>query len=220
MAYQLLIAIGLAIFAFNLVLNLRVLKKPHNDSAIPEPAPLISVLIPARDEEENIESCVKSLQKQDYPDFEILVLDDDSSDNTANIVERIAVSDDRLQLIHGEPPPKGWAGKPFACYQLAKKAKGSWLLFVDADTVHAPHMLRSVLALALNFRCSLLSGFPHQLAISLPEKVTIPIMYFIIMSWLHCGGFSALRNQNRRSLLVSSSSFLEKNTGVLEVTRQ
>ncbi len=184
MVYQVIITIGLAIFGLNLVFNLRALKTPRIDSKLPDPAPLISVLIPARDEEANIENCLKSLQKQDYPNLEILVLDDSSSDNTANLVERIAATDDRIQLVRGKPLPLGWAGKPFACYQLAEKAHGSWLLFVDADTTHASHMLRSILSLALERRCSLLSGFPRQLAASFPEKVAIPILYFIILSWL------------------------------------
>jgi chlorobactene glucosyltransferase len=184
MLYQIIIALGLVSFMLNLILNLRSLKSPSSDSKIPVPAPLISVLVPARDEEANIEVCLKSLQEQDYPNFEILVLDDDSSDNTANIVAQIATKDDRIRLVRGEPLLEGWAGKPFACYQLARMARGSWLLFVDADTIHAPHMLRSVLALALQLKPSLLSGFPRQLATSLPQKVAIPVLYFVIVSWL------------------------------------
>ena len=182
--YQVIIAAGLVSFMFNLILNLRSLKTPHSNSKIPEPAPLVSILIPARDEEANIEACLESLRKQDYPNFEILVLDDNSSDNTANIVERISAKDSRIQQIRGEPLPEGWAGKPFACYQLAKEARGSWLLFTDADTTHAPHMIRSVLALALRLKASLLSGFPRQLATSLAQKIAIPVLYFIILSWL------------------------------------
>ena len=181
---QIIIAAGLVGFVLNLILNLRRLKTPYSDAKIPEPAPFVSVLIPARDEEANIEACLKSLQKQDYPIFEILVLDDNSSDNTADVVKRIVAKDNRIQLIKGEPLAEGWAGKPFACYQLAKKARGSWLLFTDADTTHAPHMLRSVLALALDLRASLLSGFPRQAATSLPQKVAIPVLYFVILSWL------------------------------------
>ena len=184
MLYQIIIAAGLVIFVLNLILNLRSLKKPPSDSKIPKPAPFVSVLIPARDEEANIEACLESLRKQDYPNFEILVLDDNSSDNTANIVDQIATKDNRIQLIRGEPLPEGWAGKPFACYQLAKKARGPWLLFIDADTTHAPHMLRSVLAIALKLRPFLLSGFPRQLATSLPQKVAIPVLYFVILSWV------------------------------------
>ncbi len=167
----------------NLILNLRSLKTPPPESKVPGEVPLISVLIPARDEEANIKACLESLQKQDYPNFEVLVLDDNSSDNTANIVRRLAATDDRIQLLQGKSLPKGWAGKPYACYQLAKKAKGSWLLFTDADTTHAPHALRSALALAINNKASLLSGFPRQLTTSLQQKVTIPVLYFVIMSW-------------------------------------
>ncbi len=184
MLYQLIIAGGLVGFAFNLIFNFRTLKRPRSDSHLPEPAPLVSVLIPARDEEANIKVCLESLQNQDYPNFEILVLDDNSSDNTAAIVERMASEDNRIQLLRSEPLPEGWAGKPFACYQLAQRARGSWLLFVDADTIHAPHMLRSVLALALKLKPAMLSGFPRQLANSLPQKVAIPVLYFVIMSWL------------------------------------
>jgi cellulose synthase/poly-beta-1,6-N-acetylglucosamine synthase-like glycosyltransferase len=98
------------------------------------------------------------------------VLDDNSSDNTAAIVNEMAAADKRLQLLYGAPLPDDWAGKPFACYQLAQKAKGSWLLFVDADTIHEPHMLRSTLALAIEEKASLLSGFPRQLTTSFTQK--------------------------------------------------
>jgi chlorobactene glucosyltransferase len=184
MLYHLIVAGGLVLFMLNLFLNLRALKRPRADSRLPEPAPLISVMVPARDEEANIETCLKSLQEQDYPNFEVLVLDDHSSDNTAAIVGRLAAADSRVRLFQSEPLPEGWAGKPFACYQLARKAKGSWFLFVDADTVHAPHMLRGVLPIAIEAKSGMLSGFPRQLANSLPQKIAIPVLYFVIMSWL------------------------------------
>ena len=184
MLYQVIIAIGLVIFTFNIILNLRSLKRPSRDSKIPEPAPFVSVLIPARNEESNIATCIGSLQQQDYPNFEVLVLDDNSSDRTADIVEQIAAGDSRIQLFRGEPLPEGWAGKPFACHQLAEKARGSWLMFVDADTRHASHMIRSVLALALKSGVSLLSGFPRQLTTSLSQKVAMPVLYFVVMSGL------------------------------------
>jgi chlorobactene glucosyltransferase len=184
MLYHLIIAGGLVLFTLNLFFNFRALKKPRADSRPPESVPLISVMVPARDEEANIETCLKSLQAQDYPNFEILVLDDHSSDNTVAIVRRMAAEDSRIRLFHSQPLPEGWAGKPFACYQLAQRARGSWFLFVDADTIHAPHMLRSVLALAVESKSGMLSGFPRQLANSLPQKIAIPVLYFVIMSWL------------------------------------
>ncbi len=183
MLYNLIIAAGLISFLLNLILNLRSIRMPQNNGKLPEPPPLISVLIPARDEEKNIANCLASLRQQDYPSFEVMVLDDNSSDKTADIVNQIAAEDKRIRLVEGEPLPEGWAGKPFACHQLARLAKGSWFLFVDADTTHAPHMLRSLLALALRLRPSLLSGFPRQLANSLPQKIAIPVLYFVILSW-------------------------------------
>ncbi|MGD1118946.1 MAG: glycosyltransferase [Dehalococcoidales bacterium] len=184
MLYQIVILAGLAVFLVNLLINLKTLKKPDPNSKIPQPAPLVSILIPARDEAKNIRACVASLQKQDYPNYEILVLDDNSTDETADIVARMATKDSRIRLLYGQPLPDDWAGKPYACYQLAQAAKGSWLLFVDADTVHEPQMLRSVLALALEQKTSLLSGFPCQIGTSLPQKIVIPVFYFIILGWL------------------------------------
>ncbi len=184
MIYQIIIASVLVVLLINLILNLRSLRTPDKNSKVPQPAPLISVLIPARDEEKNIRTCLESLQKQDYPNYEILVLDDNSTDNTTAIVKELAANDNRIRLYFGEHLPDDWAGKPFACYQLAQKAKGDWLLFVDADTTHEPHMLRSILALAMELKTSLLSGFPRQLASSFPQKVVIPVFYFILLGWI------------------------------------
>ncbi len=185
MLYQIVIAVLMLIFAVNLVLNLRSLKRPDRNTRIPVPAPLVSVLVPARNEEQNIRSCLESLQKQDYPNFEILVLDDNSIDRTAEIVSQMSASDDRIKLIKGEKLPEDWAGKPFACHQLSERANGSWFLFVDADTRHAPYMIRSLLALAIETKASLLSGLPRQLLGTFAEKIVMPLAYyFIIMSWL------------------------------------
>ncbi len=183
MLYQGIIVAGLLIFMINLTLNLRNLKTLRRDEKTPDPPPFISVLVPARDEEANIAACLESLQKQDYLNYEILVLDDNSSDNTEVIVENVATMDSRVRPLHGVPLPEGWTGKSFACYQLARQARGSWFLFVDADTTHAPHMLRAALGQALRLNSSLLSGFPRQLANSLPQKIAIPVLYFIILSW-------------------------------------
>ncbi len=183
MLYQGIIVAGLFIFMINLTLNLRKIRTLRPDEKVPEPAPFISVLVPARDEEANITACLESLQQQDYPNYEIVVLDDNSSDSTGAIVDNIAARDSRVRPLRGEPLPNGWTGKSFACYQLARQAGGSWLLFVDADTIHAPHMLRSALAQALRLNSSLLSGFPRQLAHSLPQKIAIPVLYFIILTW-------------------------------------
>mgnify|MGYP001298672164 CR=1 FL=1 len=185
MLYQQIVCILLAVILFNLLLNLRTIRKPRSDVELPEPAPLISILLPARNEEANIGVCLESLRLQDYPNFEILVLDDSSTDGTSDIVARIAAEDSRVRLLKGQPLPSGWAGKTFACHQLAQEARGSWLLFTDADTVHASSMLRRVLGVALATRAALISGFPYQRTASIWQKTAMPILfYFMLLCWM------------------------------------
>ncbi len=181
--YQVVIASGLVVFMVNLVLNILSFKKPSREALVPNPPPLVSIMVPARDEETNIGRCLKSLQRQDYPNLEIIVLDDNSTDRTSEIVRDFVSADPRIRLIEGAPLPDGWAGKPHACHQMSSLAAGDWFLFVDADTVHAPHMLRSTLSLAIEEHADLLSGFPRQLAGSFCTRIGIPLIYFIIMSW-------------------------------------
>jgi chlorobactene glucosyltransferase len=182
--YHIIIVISLVIVTLNLILNLRSLKIPSSNSRIPHHAPRVSILIPARNEELNIATCLESLQKQDYPNFEILVLDDNSTDRTSEIVNGFAENDDHIRLIKGKPLPEGWAGKSHACYQLAQNATGSWLIFTDADTIHQPGMIRSVLEIAIKNRPSLLSGFPKQITDSLSQKIAVPVFNFIVLSWM------------------------------------
>lgn len=184
MLYQGIIALCLSILMVNLILNLRALHKLGDEKGqLPEPPPLISILVPARDEESDIGTCLGSLRRQDYPNFEILVLDDSSSDNTAAVVEQIAAVDPRVRLLRGKPLLRGWAGKPFACHQLAQQAQGTWLLFTDADTQHAPHMLSQVLATAVRSNAALVSGFPYQRTTSIWQKIMLPILlYFALIA--------------------------------------
>ncbi len=185
MLYQQLISFLLVGVLFNLLLNLRALRKARADGELPDPPPLISVLIPARNEEANIGTCLESLRRQEYPNLEILVLDDASTDGTADIVAGTATEDCRVRLLRGQPLPSGWAGKPFACHQLAQEARGSWLLFTDADTVHAPSVLRHVLCAALGSGAAFISGFPHQRTTSMWQKMAIPILfYFMLLCWM------------------------------------
>jgi chlorobactene glucosyltransferase len=185
MLYQQVVAVVLAFLLLNLLLNLRSLRRKGSSEELPEPAPLISVLIPARNEEVNIEACLESLRRQDYPHYEIIILDDDSTDRTAEIVSGIAAVDPRVRLLQGQPLPPGWAGKPFACHQLAQEARGSWLLFTDADTIHAPTVLGYVLCTALESNAALISGFPYQKTTSIWQKMALPILfYFMLLIWM------------------------------------
>jgi chlorobactene glucosyltransferase len=181
MIYQFIVALLLALFMLNLALNLLSLRIPR-DKGLPVPPPLVSVIIPARDEQKNIGCCLTSLLRQDYANFEVIVLDDGSSDATPEIVAGIAAKDSRLRLMFGKPLPQGWAGKPHACYQAAQEATGDWLLFVDADTEATPDMLCRVIAEAIRQKATLMSGFPRQIT-RFGQKTAIPLMYFFILSW-------------------------------------
>jgi len=184
MIYQLLVLAGIVLFFINLVFNLFFLRQPSRKARLPENMPLVSVLIPARNEEENIEECVLSIVRQDYQNIEVLVLDDNSKDRTAELVRKIAEKDQRVHLINGEPLAEGWAGKCFACHQLSRSSRGEWLLFVDADTISEPHLIGGALHIAAKNKISMLSGFPRQLVSGLSQKIVMPILfYFIIMSW-------------------------------------
>jgi chlorobactene glucosyltransferase len=185
MLYQTAVSALLVLLLLNILLNLRSLRRAQSDAELPDPAPLVSVLVPARDEEANIGPCLDSLRRQDYPNYEILVLDDSSTDRTPELVARAAAEDGRVTLLRGEPLPDGWAGKPFACHQLARHARGSWLLFTDADTIHAPSALRHVLCTALGSQAALISGFPHQRISSIWQTMAMPILfYFLLLCWM------------------------------------
>ena len=184
MPYQILVLTGLILCYINIILNLLLLKRPLRGAPCPDNPSMVSVLIPARNEQNNIEQCISSVLKQDYPNFEVIVLDDNSEDRTAEIVDKIVKVDGRVRLIHGRPLPGGWAGKCFACHQLSQKAVGQWLLFIDADTVCQTHMIRSTLDIADRGNVALLSGLPQQKVSGLTQKIVIPILfYFLIMSW-------------------------------------
>jgi chlorobactene glucosyltransferase len=185
MYYQGAVTLLLLAFFINLLLNLKSLRKLGCEAPnIPSLAPLVSILVPARNEAKNIANCLNSLRKQDYPNFEILVLDDNSRDGTSTVVEQIATKDSRVRLLQGEPLPQGWAGKPHACHQLSTEAKGEWLLFTDADTTHEPMALSSALSHALKNNLSLVSGWPLQLCTSPSQRIVVPAFIFLILSWM------------------------------------
>jgi chlorobactene glucosyltransferase len=146
--------------------------------------PRVSVLIPARNEELNIEDCAASLLAQDYPDFEVIVLDDHSTDGTRPILDRLTAADPRLRVLDGTSLPPGWLGKHWACAQLAQAATGELILFSDADTRHEPDMLRgSVSALAAE-GADLVTAFPHEVVVSLGERLLVPIIGFGIFTFI------------------------------------
>jgi chlorobactene glucosyltransferase len=156
-------------------------------------APLVSILVPARDEEKNIEGCVTSLLAQDYANFEVIVLNDHSTDRTGAILCRLAQTDSRLRIINGKELPEDWPGKHWACQQLSQTARGEFILFTDADTYHQPGTLRHAVAAMLTEHVDLLTALPHEEVVSWGEKLIVPFMNFGMLSFLPL--FLALKKQ-------------------------
>jgi len=141
--------------------------------------PMISVLIPVRNEEKFIERCLTSLRNQHYKNYEILVINDNSTDNTEEILKRIAAEDNRIRIFTGKPLPEDWYGKPFALHQLAGEAKGELLLFTDADTVHSPASLSWAVTNIQRLKADMVSGYVGQIFNTFGEIVTVPLMFFL-----------------------------------------
>jgi chlorobactene glucosyltransferase len=138
--------------------------------------PFVSVLVPARNEAENIELCLRSLLAQQDAEYEIIVLDDESTDGTGGILARLEAESPRLKVLHGQPLPEDWLGKNWACHQLAQAARGEILLFLDADTRHHPRMLADAVALAGKARLDFFSGIPRQETRTWAERLAVPML--------------------------------------------
>jgi len=141
--------------------------------------PLVSVLIPARNEERNIARCVNSLRNQLYKNYEILVLNDNSTDRTLQILHQIAARDNRVRVINGKPLPDDWYGKPFALHQLTQEARGEIFIFTDADTIHTPTSIAWAVTNLQGLKADMISGYIGQIFKSFGEIITIPLMFFL-----------------------------------------
>lgn len=173
----------LAILLLISLFNLLTLKRLGHFPTLPT-YPRASLLVPARNEARNIEACARGLLNQAYPNFEVIVLDDESTDGTGEILARLAAEDTRLRVMPGQPLPAGWLGKNWACQQLSKAAEGDYLLFTDADTRHDPSMLRDALAAAMATRADLLSGMPRQEVKTWGEQLLVPLLAWSFMAFI------------------------------------
>lgn len=176
-----LLMLMLASLAANLFV-FRSLRPARKQSDFRAPQPLVSVLVPARNEARRIAECVKSLLAQDYPNYELLVLDDQSEDATVDILRGLGLQengDARRRILRGEPLPSGWTGKCWACDQLSRQARGEWFFFTDADTAHSPETIGAALAHVEKTRADLLSAWPQLVTKTLGEKLVIPVIHIM-----------------------------------------
>ena len=178
----------------------------QEQSDVPPDAPLVSVIVPARNEAHNIERCVRSILRSSWPNLEVIVVDDRSDDGTGTIVGAIAAEDARLRVIGGVPVPNGWFGKQWACAQGAAAASGSTLIFTDADTVHAPTLIpRTTHAMrgrALDFFT--VGGF-QELG-SYWERVVMPQVFYMIAT--RYGGAGEVNRARRSRDKIANGQYL------------
>jgi cellulose synthase/poly-beta-1,6-N-acetylglucosamine synthase-like glycosyltransferase len=194
------LALRVMISSYNLI-SRQWLKKSD-----PLDKPLISILIPARNEEKNIGSLVKSLLDQDYKNIEILVFDDQSEDKTAGIVMNLEKSSGgKVRLISSEGLPQGWLGKNHACHKLAGVAAGEYFLFIDADVILKKGLIKDALGHVSKNHLALFSIFPQQIMKTFGERISVPIMNWVLVSLLP---LSLIRNSRKPAFSAANGQFM------------
>lgn len=148
----------------------------------PQPPPSVYALVPARNEEANIEGCVRSLLAQDYPNLAIRVIDDHSTDRTAELIMALGKQDPRLELLSAPPLPPGWLGKSHALWAGTAGLHADYLLFIDADVRLAPHAVTAAVAAAEQMQAGLVTAVPTMLASSFWERAVQPVIAEILFA--------------------------------------
>jgi len=176
----------------------------------PENTPLISVCVPARNEERNIRLCVDSILAQTWFNIEIIVLDDRSTDSTPRILSDLAASDPRIRILRGSELPPGWAGKPHALVQAAAAARGDWLCFIDADTFVTRDALSAVYAKAVETKADLFTIMTRQIMLTFWERTVLPLVMLALSI-----GFSPRKvNDPGRKDAIANGQFIFINRDV------
>jgi len=169
-------------------------------------APLVSVIIPARNERRNIERCARSVLSTTYPRLDAIVVDDHSTDGTGEIAAAIAASDSRLRVILAPPLPDGWFGKQWACASGAREARGALLVFTDADTKHEPDLLSRAVNAMQSERADLVTLAGHQEMHSFWERVIQPHL-FVLLS-IRYGGTEHVSRAKRPVDVIANGQFI------------
>lgn len=205
LAYFVFIFLGIRFLVAlsNLIFAQRLPKTYHDCGS------LVSVLIPARNEEKHILDILSDLLSQDYQNIEIIVFDDLSTDSTAVIVSSMSEKDNRIRIVHSCGLPDGWLGKNYACHELAKQAKGDYLLFLDADVRVGKDLISRTIHFAKKNNLGLLSIFPKQQMLSSGEWVTVPVMNSVLITLLPLilvkkSKFTSLSAANGQFMLFNS----------------
>ena len=142
----------------------------------------VSIIVPARNEEQYISRCLKSLLHQRHVTYEVIAVNDSSTDNTLNIMSNLSKEESKLIVVNAPPKPRGWVGKNWACYQGYMNSTGEIFLFTDADTVHSPEALSSALATMLKEKLDAISAVPKLSCKDIITRVTLPILSVFLHS--------------------------------------
>ncbi|MEX2192086.1 MAG: glycosyltransferase [Nitrosarchaeum sp.] len=176
--------------------------------------PKVSIILPARNEEEFIGKCLDSLIEQDYTNYEIIVVDDSSDDATGKIISEYAKKNSKIISVSAQIKPDGWMGKNWACMEGYKKATGELLLFTDADTKHSQNVISLAVAHLLSFNLDALSAIPKMRTMDFWTRITLPM----ISTFLHTR-FSAIRvnDPSKKTAYFFGSFFIIKQKTYKEV---
>ncbi len=166
---------------------------------------LVSVLIPARNEKDNIGNILSDLIKQKYQNIEVVVFNDQSTDSTEKIIQEFSLDNSVIRYINSTGLPEGWLGKNFACHSLALNSKGKFLLFLDADVRLDENLISRALLFMKKYKLALLTIFPKQVMISFGEKITVPLMHYILLTLLP---LILVRKSKYSSLAAANGQFM------------
>jgi chlorobactene glucosyltransferase len=157
-------------------------------------SPMVSIILPSRNEEKYIEKCLDSLLEQDYPNYEIIAINDSSTDLTGEIIKRYSKTHSKIIHVGAETKPKGWTGKNWACYQGYLNSKGSLFLFTDADTTHSASTISLAVTHLVEEGLDALTAIPKILAYDFWTKITLPILWTFSLA-----RYSALKANNPKT---------------------
>jgi chlorobactene glucosyltransferase len=192
-------SISIIIFLISLV---NLLTTPELKKVFTKSSDLVSILIPARNEEKNIENCIKDCLNQTYQEIEILVLNDNSTDLTEKVIKKFS---DKVTLLSGEEVSSGWLGKNWACHQLSQKANGNLLLFIDADVRLKPEAVGYAVTTMKMFDVKLLTIFPTQIMKSFSEYLIVPLMNWLLLSFLP---LKLVHKSKKKSFIAANGQFM------------
>jgi chlorobactene glucosyltransferase len=177
------------------------------DATPPADADRVSIVLPARNEAAHIAACVTSLRASTWPNLEIIVVDDHSTDGTGDLARTAAAGDPRVQVISAPDLPGDWFGKQWACHTGAQRATGTWLLFTDADTRHGPELVARMMTLRARRAADLFSVAGHQVMGTIWEQAVQPSVFTLILG--RYGGADQLeRATHPRDVVANGQCFL------------